>query len=236
MATEKLTPERRRELTRTALLDAAERMFAERGYYGVGLDDIAQAAGFTKGAIYSNFGNRQKLFLAVLGRRNERLLDAYAQLLEGDARDRRSAAEVARVWEEQELADQTSLILSLEFRLAALRDESVRPLLAEFERETEQWIARFVASQLAAAGTELAVSVDDFAAMIYAANQGLWQHAATCATAHPQLFETFLEIFMRGASRNSASSTTASNGEESAIPSPAARGTGVAPAATRRGG
>jgi AcrR family transcriptional regulator len=202
MVVERLTPERRRDMTRTALLDAAEAIFAERGYYGVGLEDIAQAAGFTKGAIYSNFGSRQKLFRAVLERRNQRLLDAYARLLEGDASHRASAADVARVWAEHELADQTSLILSLEFRLAALRDESVRELLAEFERDTEQWIARFVSERLDEAGAELAVPVEDFAAILYAANQGLWQHAATCRTAHPQLFETFLAILMRGASRD----------------------------------
>jgi AcrR family transcriptional regulator len=202
MVAERLTPERRKEMTRTALLDAAEAIFAERGYNGVGLEDIAQAAGFTKGAIYSNFGSRQKLFLAVLDRRNGRLLDAYAQLLEGDASHSASASDVARVWAEQELADQTSLILSLEFRLAALRDESVRVLLAEFERETEQRIARFVSERLADAGEELAVRVEDFAAIIYAANQGIWQHSATCATAHPQLFETFLETLMRGASQS----------------------------------
>lgn len=202
MVTERLTPQRRRELTRTALLDAAEAIFAERGYNGVGLDDIAQAAGFTKGAIYSNFGGRQKLFLAVLARRNQRLLDSYAELIESDASHHASAADVAKVWAVQELADQTSLILSLEFRLAALRDASVRELLAEFERETEQRIAQFVSARLVAAGEELAVPIEDFATIVYAANQGIWQHAATCATEHPQLFEMFLETLMRGASRS----------------------------------
>lgn len=206
MVAEPLTTERRRELTQTALLDAAESMFAERGYSGVGLEDIAQAAGFSKGAIYSNFGSRQKLFLAVLARRNQRVLNAYAHLLEGDAAHRASATDVARVWMERELADETSLILSLEFRLAALRDESVRELMAQFERETEQWIARFVSARIADAGVELAVPVDEFAAIIYAANQGLWQHAATCATAHRGLFETFLGILMKGASREQLSS------------------------------
>lgn len=196
---EPLTKARRRELTRTALLDAAEEAFAERGYSAVGLEDIAQAAGFSKGAIYSNFGNRQRLFLAVLERRNQRLLDAYARLIDGAAIHQASAADVAKLWKQHELTDQTSLILSLEFRLAALRDESVRELFGQFERETEQRIARFVSARLLEAGIELAVPTEDFAAIIYAANQGLWQHAATCASPHPELFETFLETIMRGA-------------------------------------
>jgi AcrR family transcriptional regulator len=198
-----LTPQRRREITRTALLDGAEAMFAQRGYDGVGLEEIAQAAGFSKGAIYSNFGSRQKLFLAVLERRNQRLLDGYAHLIEGAASHRASAADVAKLWSELELADKTSLILALEFRLAALRDDSVRELLAEFERDTEQLIARFVAERLSEAGIELSVPVEQFAAVIYAANQGLWQRAATSGVPHSRLFETFLEIFMRGARRPS---------------------------------
>jgi AcrR family transcriptional regulator len=58
----------RREQTRTALLDAAERMWAERGIRGASLTDIAAAAGMTKGAVYSNFTGKTDLLLALLDR------------------------------------------------------------------------------------------------------------------------------------------------------------------------
>lgn len=52
--------------TREQLLAQAARLFAERGYAGVSLEDIAQAAGFTKGAVYSHFGSKEQTFLATL--------------------------------------------------------------------------------------------------------------------------------------------------------------------------
>ncbi len=202
MATERLTPERRRELTRNALLDAAETVFAQRGFEAAALDDIGEAAGFTKGAIYSNFGNRQQLFLAVMERHNQRLFDAYARLLDDAKEHRPGATAIAKVWAEYELANRGMLTLALEFRLRALRDKEVAKAFAEFESRTEQLITRFVADRLADAHASIDIPVEDFAAIVYAANQGLWQHAATCGTKHPRLFETFLELLIQGANRD----------------------------------
>lgn len=63
---EPLTPARRREMTRRHLLDAAAVVFARDGFHGASLDDVAATAGFTKGAVYSNFKSKEDLFLAVL--------------------------------------------------------------------------------------------------------------------------------------------------------------------------
>ena len=69
---EPLTPERRRELTRRHLLDAAAQEFARQGFHGASLDAVAAAAGFTKGAVYSNFASKAELFLAVIDDRMDR--------------------------------------------------------------------------------------------------------------------------------------------------------------------
>ena len=61
----------KREQTRTALLDAAERLWAERGIHGASLDEIAAAAGLTKGAVYSNFTGKTDLLLALLDRHTQ---------------------------------------------------------------------------------------------------------------------------------------------------------------------
>lgn len=68
-AVRKLTPEMRREQTRSYLLDAAWAVFVARGFHEASLDEIAAAAGFSKGAIYSNFGSKADLFLAVADQR-----------------------------------------------------------------------------------------------------------------------------------------------------------------------
>jgi Transcriptional regulator len=53
------------ESTRAELLVAAARVFSERGYEGASVEDVATAAGYTKGAVYSNFGSKEKLLLAL---------------------------------------------------------------------------------------------------------------------------------------------------------------------------
>ncbi|MCW2862411.1 MAG: transcriptional regulator, TetR family [Actinoallomurus sp.] len=66
---ERRTPrQEKRAQTRAALLDAAERLWAERGIRGASLDEIAAQAGMTKGAVYSNFAGKTDLILALLDR------------------------------------------------------------------------------------------------------------------------------------------------------------------------
>ena len=67
-ARQRLTRDERREETRDRLLDAAADVFNRLGYHGASLDAVAEAAGYTKGAVYSNFATKADLFLALLGR------------------------------------------------------------------------------------------------------------------------------------------------------------------------
>ena len=55
------TRERRPEHTRTMLLDAAEELFARKGFSATALEEIAEAAGYTRGAIYAHFGGKEEL-------------------------------------------------------------------------------------------------------------------------------------------------------------------------------
>ena len=73
----RLTPEMRRAQTRTYLLDAAAAVFTARGFHNATLDEIAEAAGFTKGAIYSNFGSKEDLFLALVQQRQDAMVEQF---------------------------------------------------------------------------------------------------------------------------------------------------------------
>ena len=61
----------RREQTRSELVGAARSVFLRRGFHAASLDEIAAEAGFTKGAVYSNFAGKEDLFFAVYERRLE---------------------------------------------------------------------------------------------------------------------------------------------------------------------
>src|SRR3954453_3244670 len=97
---EKLTPERRRELTRTASIDAPADVFSKRGFHAASLEEIAETAGFTRGAIYKNFENKEELFFAVVERRIDAHLNRFREVLAEDKAAAPAPARLAALWEE----------------------------------------------------------------------------------------------------------------------------------------
>src|SRR3954453_14200147 len=78
----RLTRRERAERTRDDLLEGARGVFAEKGFHGASVEEIAAAAGYSTGAIYSRFAGKHALFLAVLDEHTERrreLFDAAAR-------------------------------------------------------------------------------------------------------------------------------------------------------------
>jgi AcrR family transcriptional regulator len=71
----------RREQTRQELIRAAEACFVSRGFHASSVDEVAERAGYTKGAVYSNFASKEDLFFAVYERRVERALTEVAPAL-----------------------------------------------------------------------------------------------------------------------------------------------------------
>ena len=89
----RLSVEKRREL----IVEAAGRLFGERGYDGTRLDDVAAAAGVTKPVVYRHFDSKRELYLALLARHRDDL-GTFAGLIpdEGSERDRLRA--VLEAW------------------------------------------------------------------------------------------------------------------------------------------
>ncbi|SEG90415.1 DNA-binding transcriptional regulator, AcrR family [Thermomonospora echinospora] len=73
------TRAQQREQTRRALLREGRRLFAERGYGSVGLAEIVQATGVTKGALYHHFDGKAALFRAVLEQVQQEVAEAVAR-------------------------------------------------------------------------------------------------------------------------------------------------------------
>jgi AcrR family transcriptional regulator len=70
-----LTRAERQQRTRDELIDAAERLFSRQGFHATSIDAVAAEAGFTKGAVYSNFASKEDLFFAVYERRVDRRVE-----------------------------------------------------------------------------------------------------------------------------------------------------------------
>ena len=151
----------RKEMTRELLLDAAIEVFAEKGYHGASLDDVADAAGFTKGAVYSNFTRKSDLFRALLeresGRYDRALTETVSRVPLGLLPD--VAAELLAAPE----ADQETQTLLVEFWLAAVRDAGLRePMLNTADLVGEAFEAKLDEAGTAPGfdGRELAVLFD----------------------------------------------------------------------------
>lgn len=129
-------------------MEAALDVFLERGFAAASVEKIAARAGFTRGALYSNFGDKDALFLALMDARLaereqeiEALMNASSpQVLLDDLRSWRSGQGDDAGW--------TRLVA--EFRVHALRNESARARLAETERAVRAGYARAIAAQFSA--------------------------------------------------------------------------------------
>ena len=174
MPLEPLTAERRRQQTREYLLQAAAQVFAERGFHAATLDEVAAAAGFTKGAVYSNFKNKEDLFLALLE-------DSYAREMTA----LRATIDSSDVPPEARIGDFVSLIggeldrvpnmgaLYLEFHLYALRNPAARARMNELEQEDIRAIAQILEVERAQRGIEVEVPSEQTARIIVALFRGI---------------------------------------------------------------
>jgi AcrR family transcriptional regulator len=132
VAFEPLTPDRRRAMTRQYLLEAAATVFAAHGFHGATLDQVAAAAGFTKGAVYSNFKNKDELFLALLDDRVDRQFAVVAEVIE-----REGDEPIDRIMQVRDLLrtraffwEESWTALYLEFVVYSLRNPDARAKLA----------------------------------------------------------------------------------------------------------
>ncbi len=148
-----------REDTRRRLLDAALAVFLERGFAAVSVEDIATRAGFTRGALYSNFADKEELFLALVAARLEER-EAEVTRLMGTSSPR-ALIENLRTWRAGVDGDDDGWTrLVAEFRTHALRNESARLRLVESERAIRTAYARAIEAQFAALGLTPPAPVD----------------------------------------------------------------------------
>ena len=93
----RLTRPERKAATRRELLDGARTVFLRRGFHGASLDEIAERAGYSKGAVYSNFAGKDDLFLALLEEHYARRTERYTQVFVSSEDEEQTYRAVARV-------------------------------------------------------------------------------------------------------------------------------------------
>jgi len=155
MTTVRLTRSERAANTRRELLAAAERRFFATGYHGTTLDDIADEAGYTKGAVYSTFKSKAGLFLALFDEVVERRLDELRGLFADNEAPEDKLAALGR--QPVEESNAKFLLLSIEFWILASREPALLEEFADRYRQLRASIAEFAPEESALAPESWAI-------------------------------------------------------------------------------
>ena len=139
------------ERNRALLLAAARRVFVQRGYHGASVEQIADAAGFSTGVVYSQFGGKADLFLALLEARIAERADGNTRAVEGLA----GGEGIARLLEHAASVDRAEPewgLLVIEFRVLAARDPELGRRYAAVHQQTLAGMERAVTGLYQRAG------------------------------------------------------------------------------------
>ncbi|CAL9664798.1 hypothetical protein SUDANB105_07184 [Streptomyces sp. enrichment culture] len=146
MAAEHTTPRvtRRRVRTRANLLDAAFTVFAAKGFGRVSIEEVCEAAGYSRGAFYSNFDSLDELFFALYRQRADLIAEQVSGALAQDGPDLDVPAAVDRVTEVL-LLDLDWLLVKTDFLVHAAREPAVAETLLEHRARLRGAIAERLA-------------------------------------------------------------------------------------------
>ncbi len=156
------TPSRRRENTRTRLMDAAAEVFAEVGIDAASVEAVCERAGFTRGAFYSNFGSKEELFLALCKRSAETTIAAVRErVTSAEGRGFASPDDALELVQEVLAvsgSDRLDVLLGAEMRVQALRNPDFASAYLVLNDGLSDSVVRLVGDIAAARGLQLRVS------------------------------------------------------------------------------
>jgi AcrR family transcriptional regulator len=194
----RLTRAEQREKTRYCLVEAATKVFSRRGYDKASLDEVAEEAGFTKGAVYSNFKGKEDLFLATIDAHFEKRLDSIKRVLAEEPDERGTAHAAGMDFMNQLNADPEYFALFFEFWAYAQRNPAVkRKFLPRVQRFRAALAELFEAKS--ENGLELPMPSDQLAAMLIAMAAGVAMERELDPRSVPDdTYAVMLQYFFRG--------------------------------------
>jgi AcrR family transcriptional regulator len=192
------TRRQKQEETRSSILRSAAKLFCRKGLEGASVEDVAQDAGYTKGAFYSNFKSKEELFLVMMDEKFGAELERIDRLLAGTGEPREEANAAAQDFVRYVYSDPEWPRLYFEFVAYAARNEDFRQELATRHRALrarladvyERWSANFT--------TQPPVPIADIAAMTDFMADGFLLDKLVDPELDDRLYATMLAIFFRG--------------------------------------
>src|SRR5271166_6357299 len=139
----RLTRQESKEATRARLVEAAEHLFIRKGFDDTSVEEISETAGYSRGAFYSNFDDKDQVFRAVIDRHRggalEVLNDTFQQTSEREGR-----IVAVREWFSNQWRRKNFVVLQMEFSRRAMKDRSVRNHVSELWQQEIETIAATV--------------------------------------------------------------------------------------------
>jgi AcrR family transcriptional regulator len=190
---------RPRAETRRDLLDAAARVFGHQGFHGASVEAISEEAGFSRGAVYSNFTSKEDLFLALWEERIERRRHELREVMQRAGDPAAGLAPVSADVMEAFDREREWFVLYFEFALHAARDAE---FAERFERVRERGLAELAAgigTGLERAGLDPTLDPADIALALKALSYGLaLERLVNEDAASKDLLGRVMELIFRG--------------------------------------
>jgi AcrR family transcriptional regulator len=169
---QRLTRRESRARTQERLLDAATKVLIQRGFEAASVEDIAETAGFSRGAFYSNFESKEALALQLYGRfireRVQGVRDVFTAVQDPVAR-----LDSLRDYFRSLVKDWESCVLAIEFRLFAMRHPALHTALREIFRTETQATITYAGELFDGAPHPSPMLPADLVIALIAAEQGL---------------------------------------------------------------
>jgi AcrR family transcriptional regulator len=205
----RLSREEKKARTRTELLEAATRVFPRSGYHGTSVEEIAGEAGYSKGAVYSNFASKEDLFLAVFSEYVSTSLERADREVTTDRPLDEQARESAYLYTAAADERREWRILLMEFWVAASRDDDLRARLATHYADLRRDIAKVLKRRADEIGVRMRYP-ERVAAAALALNEGyMIQHVVDPGTMTKDVYADLLSMVFRALSALSAQTEAA---------------------------
>jgi AcrR family transcriptional regulator len=172
-STPRMTREQSKANTRERLLSAARTVFARGGFHGASVEEIASEAGFSTGALYSNFGGKEDLFLALMDREIEGHAREIAQAVGARSSVAERATGGARQWMTMIEREPELLLLFMEFWAYGVRDARMRPKVAARFAQMRELLTKLIADGTREFELELEIPAEQLAVAIDALADGI---------------------------------------------------------------
>jgi AcrR family transcriptional regulator len=168
----RLTREESRAQTRSTLMAVGRRHFLRYGLGGSVAEKIAEDAGYSRGALYSNFDGKEELFLAVIDEEQSRHSNAFQLMfkeeLSGRMRLKKFRDAIADL-----LTDPDWVVLRAEFEAGALRNERIREKFVEVHRRQIRDGGKLIRDLARSSDVSLRVKPNEFIMIILTLSHGL---------------------------------------------------------------